>query len=100
LEPNQPINQVTQTLKEQGLDSALVHLEHYDQKAFRSSCTLLYGIVTRTNLLHAVMLDNRPLDTPVGDIATFPVMNVNQGDFLFNAMITMTRNRVKRLMVC
>ncbi|MFA0423568.1 cyclic nucleotide-binding domain-containing protein, partial [Vibrio sp. 10N.222.54.A1] len=33
LEPNQPINQVTQTLKEQGLDSALVHLEHNDPKA-------------------------------------------------------------------
>ncbi|MFA0014548.1 DUF294 nucleotidyltransferase-like domain-containing protein [Vibrio lentus] len=100
LEPGQPINQVTQTLKEQGLDSALVHLEHDDPKAFGSSCSFPYGIVTRTNLLHAVMLDNHPLDTAVGEIATFPVLHVNQGDFLFNAMITMTRNRVKRLMVC
>ena len=46
------------------------------------------------------MLDDRPLDTPVGEIATFPVLHVNHGDFLFNAMITMTRNRVKGLMVC
>ncbi|WP_434762158.1 DUF294 nucleotidyltransferase-like domain-containing protein [Vibrio fortis] len=100
LEPNQPINEVTKTLKEQGLDSALVHLAHDDPKAFGSSCTLPYSIVTRTNLLHAVMLEDYPLDAPVGEIATFPVLHVNDGDFLFNAMINMTRNRVKRVMVC
>jgi CBS domain-containing protein len=51
-------------------------------------------------MLHAVMLDEHPLDTQVGKIATFPVMHVDEGDFLFNAMVMMTRNRVKRVMVC
>lgn len=42
-------------------------------------------------MLHAVMLEGRPLDTPVGEIATFPVLHVDEGDFLFNAMVMMTR---------
>lgn len=40
------------------------------------------------------------MDTPVGEIATFPVLHVDEGDFLFNAMVMMTRQRIKRVMVC
>lgn len=100
LTPDQPINQVTQTLKENGLDSALVHLAYDDPRTIGTPKPYPYAIVTRTNMLHAVMIDNLPLDTPVGNIATFPVFHVDEGDFLFNAMITMTRNRMKRVMVC
>ncbi|PMH46236.1 cyclic nucleotide-binding protein [Vibrio sp. 10N.286.49.B3] len=98
--PAEPINQVTAQLKAQDIDSALVALSPDDPRLAIDHYQLPYGIVTRTNLLHAVMLDNAPLDTPVGDIATFPVSSVDKGDYLFNAMITMTRNRMKRLMVC
>ncbi len=100
LEPSTPINQVTQQLKDNGLDSALVALAPDDQRLRQNPNAHPYAIVTRTNMLHAVMLENRKLDTPVSEIATFPVYYVEEGDFLFNAMITMTRNRMKRVMVC
>lgn len=99
LQPEQPLNEVTKTLKENGLDSALVRLHDDDIRLLDDPHNLPYGIVTRTNMLHAVMLDDHPLDTPVGRIATFPVVHIDDGDFLFNAMIKMTRNRMKRVMV-
>ncbi|MEH0760327.1 cyclic nucleotide-binding/CBS domain-containing protein [Vibrio sp. 16] len=99
LQPEQPLNEVTKTLKENGLDSALVRLHDDDIRLLNDPHNLPYGIVTRTNMLHAVMLDDHPLDTPVGRIATFPVVHIDDGDFLFNAMIKMTRNRMKRVMV-
>ncbi|MGD8112563.1 DUF294 nucleotidyltransferase-like domain-containing protein [Vibrio sp. TRT 17S01] len=100
LSHQEPINAVTRQLKENGVDSALIELDSNDPRILQHPNELPYGIVTRTNMLHAVMLDQRPLDTPVGEIATFPVFHVDDGDFLFNAMITMTRNRMKRVMVC
>lgn len=99
LQPEQPLNDVTQTLKSNGIDSALVRLDDSDIRLQDNPHELPYGIITRTNMLHAVMLEGHPLDTPVGNIATFPVIHVDDGDFLFNAMIKMTRNRMKRLMV-
>jgi CBS domain-containing protein len=100
LSPHQPINQVTQSLKEQKLDAALVLLDSDDPVLQQHPTAHPYAIVTRTNLLHSVMLEGLPLDTPVGNVATFPVMHVAEGDYLFNAMVMMTRKRVKRLMVC
>lgn len=99
LSPEQPIHSVTQQLKERGMDAALVAL-HPDDPRLVNSHAHPYAIVTRTNMLHAVMLEHRALDTPVGDIATFPVLHVDEGDFLFNAMVMMTRHRIKRVMVC
>ncbi|MGF1722889.1 DUF294 nucleotidyltransferase-like domain-containing protein [Vibrio kyushuensis] len=100
LKPEQPLNEVTLQLKESGVDSALVRLSDNDDRLSSSPNELPYAIVTRTNMLHAVMLENQALDTEIGKIATFPVLHIDDGDFLFNAMITMTRNKMKRVMVC
>lgn len=99
LKPEQSLQTVTQLMKEQGVDAAFVEVPPDDPRLSQQYAHP-YAIVTRTNLLHAVMLDNYPLDTPVGEIATFPVLHIDQGDFLFNAMVMMTRHKVKRLMVC
>ncbi len=100
LRHNLPLDEATQYLKNNAVDSALVELNPEDSRLQNRPSELPFGIITRTNMLHAVMLDRLPLDTAVGDIATFPVMHVDERDFLFNAMISMTRNRMKRLMVC
>lgn len=94
------LTEVTRYLKEKALDAALIELNEDDPRLIAKPSEHPYGIVTRTNMLHAVMLDGHPLDTRVGDIATFPVFHVDDGDFLFNAMITMTKKRMKRVMVC
>lgn len=79
----------TEQLQQQRSDAALV--EAGDGQP--------YGIITRTNLLHAVMLEGYPHDAPVGQVATSPVISVNKGDYLFNAMLAMTRHKVKRVSV-
>lgn len=99
LNPQQPLKDVTLLMKQQGVDAALVKLTNDDPR-LQYNHAHPYAIVTRTNMLHAVMLDGVALDSPVGDIATFPVLHVDEGDFLFNAMVMMTRHKVKRLMVC
>ena len=81
LEPNTPINEVTHTLKAHGIDAALVKLNDDDPRLEKWPSAHPYAIVTRTNMLHSVMLDGCALNTPVGDIATFPVYHVDDGDF-------------------
>jgi CBS domain-containing protein len=100
LSPDEPLNAVTRLMKEQSIDSALVQLNQEDPRLDATPSPYPYGIITRTNMLHAVMLDGCALNTPVGDIYTYPVFYAEEDDFLFNAMITMTRNRMKRVMVC
>jgi CBS domain-containing protein len=57
------------------------------------------GIVTGMNLSKAVVLDHRPLDTPVRAICHFDVVSVDQDDFIFEALILMTRHSKRRLAV-
>ena len=99
LKPEHSLQAATQLMKDQGVDAAFVELAEDDIRLTQQTAHP-YAIVTRTNLLHAVMLGNYPLDTPVAQIATFPVLHIDQGDFLFDAMVMMTRHKVKRLMVC
>lgn len=100
LNPELPLIEVTKMLKEKGVDAALIRLNDNDIRVQENRSEHPYGIVTRTNMLHAVMLENCSLDAAVGEIATFPVQHVDDGDFLFNAMITMTKKKMKRVMVC
>ncbi|MEQ1714414.1 MAG: putative nucleotidyltransferase substrate binding domain-containing protein [Hyphomicrobium sp.] len=57
------------------------------------------GIITGTNLSKAAVLMARPLDTRVGDVAHFNIFTVDANDFIFEALIKMTRHRVRRLAV-
>lgn len=57
------------------------------------------GIVTRTNLSKAVILAKLPLTTPVGDCTSWQLISVEESDFVFDALITMTRHNKRRLVV-
>jgi CBS domain-containing protein len=57
------------------------------------------GIVTGMNLSKAVVLDRRPLDVPVRAVCHFDVVAVEQDDFMFEALILMTRHNKRRLAV-
>ncbi len=57
------------------------------------------GIVTGMNLSKAAVLDHRPLDTPVRTVCHFDVVSVQQDDFIFEALILMTRHNKRRLAV-
>ncbi|GAB6263879.1 DUF294 nucleotidyltransferase-like domain-containing protein [Photobacterium sp. R1] len=85
------LHTATARMRQQNSDAAFVILP--------DSALHRFGIVTRTDLLHAVMLDGKASSTPVSQIATTPVISIEQGDYLFNAMIAMTRHRVKRVLI-
>jgi CBS domain-containing protein len=57
------------------------------------------GIVTGMNLSKAVVLDRRPLDTEVRSICHFDVVCIDQQDFIFEALLLMTRHSKRRLAV-
>ncbi|ODC03980.1 hypothetical protein BFW38_10965 [Terasakiispira papahanaumokuakeensis] len=57
------------------------------------------GMLTRTDLLDAVVMQHKTLSSPVGPLASYNLFSVQLGDFLFNALILMTRHRVQRLVV-
>jgi CBS domain-containing protein len=108
LSPKQTIDETTRQLKDHHYDAALVHFDDqpnkYDQAAKPDNVSIPhahpYAIITRTDLLHALTLDGLAPTTPVGEIATYPVLHVDEGEYLFNAMVMMIRNKVKRVMVC
>lgn len=57
------------------------------------------GVVTGMNLSKAVVLDRAPLETKVRDICHFDVVAVDRDDFVFEALIKMTRHNKRRLAV-
>lgn len=57
------------------------------------------GIVTGMNLAKAVILDKKPMSTPIGEITHFDVISVDEDEFVFDALIAMTRHNKRRLMV-
>ena len=80
------IKQTTALMREQLADCVLV------KKGGR------YGIVTGTDLLNAVVLKEMPLDTLVADIASYRLITVEAGDYLFNALILMTSQHIERIL--
>ncbi|OBT16442.1 cyclic nucleotide-binding protein [Vibrio sp. UCD-FRSSP16_10] len=99
LTPDTSIKEATVLLNKDDIDAALVKLSADDPRRQNSPLVSPYAIVTRTNLLHSLVLQEMSMHTPVTDISTFPVFEVHEGDFVFNAMLTMTRNKMKRVMV-
>lgn len=73
-----------------GADALLVRLE-------RDGSEL--GIVTRTDLMSAHFRDGRSELEAIGPLAHGPLASVELGDFLFDAMILMTRQRIERVAV-
>lgn len=57
------------------------------------------GIVTGIDMYEAVILEGKSSDTPVGAVATFDLVTVAPDDFLFNALILMTKHAIRRIVV-
>lgn len=57
------------------------------------------GVITGTSLAKAVLLRELPYDTQVGTLCAFDLVSVDTDDFVFEALIKMTRHRKRRLAV-
>ncbi|WP_428036807.1 DUF294 nucleotidyltransferase-like domain-containing protein [Amphritea sp.] len=58
-----------------------------------------YGMVTGTDILDAVVLNKLSLDADVAEIASYRLISTTSDDYLFNALITMTQQRIERVVV-
>ncbi|OMH30030.1 DUF294 nucleotidyltransferase-like domain-containing protein [Motiliproteus sp. MSK22-1] len=81
------IKETTMLMREKHVDCVLV------RKGGR------YGIVTGTDLLNAVVLEEMSRSTDVAEIATYRLISVEAGDYLFNALILMTQQHIERVVV-
>jgi len=59
----------------------------------------LIGIVTDSDLRHHVILGGVSMQEPIAQIATYGLVTIERNDFLFNALLMMTRHNIKRLVV-
>ncbi|MGD9970193.1 MAG: putative nucleotidyltransferase substrate binding domain-containing protein [Sulfuricurvum sp.] len=57
------------------------------------------GIVTDTNLREQVLMAEKNIGDPIGDIANYGLITIEWNDFLFNALLLFTKHGVKRLVV-
>ncbi|HEY9203533.1 MAG TPA: putative nucleotidyltransferase substrate binding domain-containing protein [Sulfurimonas sp.] len=57
------------------------------------------GIVTDTNLRERVLLEGISIEDEIGKIATPNLITIEKSDFLFNALLLMTQNEIKRVVV-
>jgi CBS domain-containing protein len=57
------------------------------------------GIVTDTDIRKSVVLQRQSVDSAVGNIATYNLLSMQKNDFLFNALLKMTKHTIKRLII-
>ncbi|WP_299205352.1 DUF294 nucleotidyltransferase-like domain-containing protein [uncultured Amphritea sp.] len=58
-----------------------------------------YGMVTGTDILDAVVINKLDMDSDVAEIASYRLISTTSDDYLFNALITMTQQRIERVVV-
>jgi CBS domain-containing protein len=58
------------------------------------------GIVTGFDLRELVILQRKPLETPVGEAASYDLISVEATDLLIEALLRMTKHGIRRLVVC
>ncbi len=58
-----------------------------------------HGIVTDSTIRKYVLFNNYDKFAPIGPIALHPIITIDYNDFLYNALILLTKNSIKRLVV-
>lgn len=87
------------------VDSSTSIWQAVDQMTKGSTLSILvkfedgYGIVTDSDLRRKVILERRNIDSPISEIANRNIISVKDTDFLFDAIITMMKHNIKRVVV-
>ena len=84
---------------EASIEAAGASMREHDTNGLYVRTGPRIGVITGMNLSKAVVLDRRPLDTKVRELCHFDVVAVDIDDFIFEALIKMTRHNKRRLAV-
>ena len=57
------------------------------------------GVLTRSDLVNAAIVNRQPIDTPVGPLVNHPVVSVAPDDFVSTALLRMTKHNKRRVAV-
>lgn len=57
------------------------------------------GIVTATDLREAAIIQRQSVDEAIGPLASYELIAMQPDDFLFNALLRMTRHNINRLVI-
>lgn len=87
MQPQSTLRDAVMALKQRGVDSVMVELDG------------VHGIVTKTDLLTALALKNATLDSPLAEYAERELVTVAAHEYLFAALVQMTRHKVARVIV-
>lgn len=78
---------------------ALLKMQEYKAKVLLYKEDGKYGIITDTDLREKVLLQRLGLDEALRSIVSFGIISIELSDFLFNALLLMTQNGIKRVVV-
>jgi CBS domain-containing protein len=81
------------------LHDAACAMHEHDQRAVLVDADGKTGIVTGVDLTRAAVRDRLPLETPVGSVAHYELLGVDEDDFLAEAALLMARHKVRHLAV-
>ncbi|WP_458699577.1 DUF294 nucleotidyltransferase-like domain-containing protein [Sulfurospirillum sp. 1307] len=75
-----------------------------DMESKKSNCILVkkdneLGIVTDSILRRHILFNDYDKFGPIGPIALTPIISIDYDDFLFNALLSFTKNSIKRIVV-
>ena len=75
-----------------------------EMEELKTNCILVsdngkLGIVTDSILRQHILYDNYDKFGPIGPIALSPIITIEHNDFLFNALLSFTKNSIKRIVV-
>ncbi|WP_290524173.1 putative nucleotidyltransferase substrate binding domain-containing protein [Alcanivorax sp.] len=81
------LRDAVETLKRHGVDSVLIEMDGS------------FAIVTKTDLLTALVMEGRSADDPLSHVAETHLVTALPEDYLFTALTLMTRHKVARVVV-
>lgn len=73
-------------------------------EAKKSNCIIVknngeYGLVTDSVIRKHVIFNDYDKHAPIGPIALYPIITIEYDDYLFNALLSFTKNSIKRIIV-
>lgn len=85
-------------------EHASIHHATALMREHKADCVLVqrgnrYGIITGTDLLNAVVLDGKSVELSAAEIASYRLITTSSEEYLFNALITMTKQQIERVVV-
>ncbi len=87
ISPETPLNEAAALMKTQGRSAVLIRRN--DQ----------VGIFTSQDVREQMMLAKLPASTPIGDLANYELIKLDSRDYLFSALVAMTRYAVRHVVI-